>query len=272
LTSPILFKKASAILAYISKYKLESEMKQESDKVLKDATELCQDERELEAEVLVKEQLAADPDNLDLMTKLGVIQARLCNDHEAENTFRAVLVRDPDHEDAVCGLGRLLDQALKTDEAEQIYRDFIQNNPIGHCALEDLCRLLLAEERVVEAIRLARNQVEQYGDTPSAYDALRYLLHELEDRLEAELNDDRENETLFTQLLNNLFYQLEVVIKIENLGKQADDLQTELEDDKTRLVGELEHLLNSAPSRQVKVPSDLQKKIQSKLRNTTRDR
>lgn len=247
-------------------------MKQESDKILKEATELCQDERELEAEVLVKEQLTADPDNLDLMTKLGVIQARLCNDHEAESTFRSVLVRDPNHEAAVCGLGRILDQTLRTNEAEQIYRDFIQNNPLGHCALEDLCRVLLAEERVDEAVGLARNQVTQYSDSPSAYDALRYLLHKLEDRLEAELHDDRENEPLFTQLLNNLLDQLEVVIKIDSLCKQPDDLQTELDDDMTRLVGELEHLLNSAPSRQITIPSDLQKKIQSKLRIATQDK
>jgi Flp pilus assembly protein TadD len=192
-------------------------MKPESEKVLKKAADLCQDERELEAEVLVKEQLAADPDNLELMTKLGEIQARLCNDHEAESTFRAVLVRDPNHEDAVCGLGRLLDQALRTGEAEQIYRDFLQNNPVGHCALEDLCRILLAEDQTDEALALARNQVEHYGNNPQAFDAIRYLLHILEDQLESELNDDRENETIFTQLMNNLLEQLELVIKLESL-------------------------------------------------------
>lgn len=238
-------------------------MNRESEKVLQEVNDLCQDERELEAEVLVKEQLAADPDNLELMTKLGVIQARLCNDHEAESTFRAVLVRNPNHEDAVCGLGRLLDQALRTEEAEQIYRDFLQNNPVGHCAIEDLCRLILSEERVDEALELARNQVVQHGDDPYAFDALRYVLHILEDQLEAELNDDRENETIFVQLIDNLFEQLELVINIERRSDIPDGLLTELGDDKTRLVSEIEHILNSAPSRQITLSDEIQKRAKS---------
>ncbi|MGY5863190.1 MAG: hypothetical protein RTV41_01155 [Candidatus Thorarchaeota archaeon] len=240
-------------------------MKQESDKVLKEATQLCQDERELEAEVLVKEQLATDPDNLDLMTKLGVIQARLCNDHEAESTFRAVLVRNPNHEDAVCGLGRLLDQALKTEEAEQIYRDFLQKNPSGHRALEDLCRHLLSEDRVDEGLEMARNQVEHRGDSPSSYGALRYLLHVLEDVIEAALNDDRKNESLFIQLTNNLLEQLELVIQIERLCEPLNDILTDLDDDKNRLVGEIEYLLGSAATRQISVSSELENRITSIL-------
>ena len=259
----ILFKKAFAIVAYISKSWLPAKMKHESEKVLKEVTDLCQDERELEAEVLVKEQLAADPDNLELMTKLGEIQARLCNDHEAESTFRAVLVRDPNHEGAVCGLGRLLDQALSTEEAEYIYKEFIQNNPVGHCALEDLCRILYSEERVDEAFELARNQIKQYGDNANAFDALRYLLLVEEDHLESELNDDRENESIFTRLMNNLLEQVELVIRIESLGDLTDDLRTELDDDRTRLVGELDHIIKSTPSRKIKVSEEFRNRIAS---------
>jgi len=233
----------------------------ESDKVLKEVSQLCDDERELEAEVLVKEQLAADPDNLDLMTKLGVIQARLCNDHEAEETFRAVLVRDPNHEDAICGLGRLLDQALRTDEAEELYRSFLENNPGGHCALEDLCRILLSEDQTEHAIKLARNQIKQYGNTPGAFDALRYVLHILEDDLEEELNDDRENKEIFTSLMSNLLEQVELVDRIQSMNNLSEELQTELDDDRTRLLSELEHLVKSAPGRNISIPSNLQKRF-----------
>jgi predicted Zn-dependent protease len=233
----------------------------ESDKVLKEASDLCNDERELEAEVLVKEQLAADPDNLDLMTKLGVIQARLCNDHEAESTFRAVLVRDPNHEDAVCGLGRLLDQALRTEEAEKLYGDFLDRNPGGHCALEDLCRILLSEEQTDRAIQIARDQIKQYPENPNAFDALRYVLHILEDDLEEELNDDRENEVIFTSLMNNLIEQIELVDQIMRLENLSDDLQTELADDRTRLISEMEHLIKSAPSRKITVPEKTRKLV-----------
>lgn len=259
----ILFKKAFAIIAYIGSTQLVATMPDKSDKVLKEVSELCQDERELEAEVLVKAQLAADPDNLELMTKLGEIQARLCNDHEAESTFRAVLVRNPNHEGAVCGLGRLLDQALRTDEAEQLYREFIQNNPIGHCALEDMCRILYSEERADEAFEFARNQVKQYGDNVNAFDALRYLLHVEEDNLESELNDDRENESLFTRLMNNLLEQVEMVLRLEYFDEHSDTLRIELEDDRTRLVGEIEHLIKSAPSRKIRVTDELRNRLTS---------
>ena len=236
-------------------------MKRESDEVLKEATLLCQDERELEAEVLVKEQLKADPDNLDLMTRLGVIQARLCNDHEAESTFRSVLIRDANHEDAMCGLGRLLDQALRTEEAEQIYRDFLKNNPKSHCAVEDLCRLLMSESRTAEALTLARNHVEKYRAHPSAYDALRYLLEILEDELAAQLNDDRKNETLFNNLMNNLLEQIEYVIEIEKIDSLPESTKSELEDDKTRLICEIKDLAESASNRDISIPNALHKRI-----------
>ena len=238
-------------------------MKDESDKVLKEVSELCQDERELEAEVLVKERLAADPDNLELMTKLGAIQARLCNDHEAEFTFRAVLVRNPNHEGAVCGLGRLLDQALRTEEAEQLFKEFVQNNPAGQCALEDLCRIHYSEGRADEAFDLARNQVKQYSDDVNAFDALRYLLHVEEDNLESELNDDRENESLFARLMNNLLEQVEIVLRIEYFDEHSDDFRTALEDDRTRLVGEIEHLIKSALSRKITVSDELHSRLTS---------
>lgn len=231
-------------------------MKDESDMVLDNASELCNDERELEAEVLVKEQLTHDPDNLDLMTKLGVIQARLCNDHEAESTFRAVLVRNPIHEDAICGLGRILDQALRTEEAEQLYRTFLERNPAGHCALEDLCRILLSEGQTDRAMQLARKQIEQYGTTPSAFDALRYILEILEDDLEEELNDDRENEDIFSSLMNNLLEQVELVSRIQSMDGLSERIQDELEDDKIRLNSELEHLVTSAPSRGIQVSDE----------------
>lgn len=256
----ILFKKEFAIIAYNLSSKVMT-MNHESNEVIQKVKDLCQDERELEAEVLVKEQLTADPDNLELMTKLGEIQARLCNDHDAESTFRAVLVRNPNHEDAVCGLGRLLDQALRTEEAELLYKEFIQNNPAGYCALEDLCRILYSEERVDEAFELARDQVEQYGDNANAFEALRYLLEVEEDRLDSELDDDRENETLFAELMDNLLQQIELVHRIERIGVLTDDLRMELEDDRTRLVGDIEQLLKSAPGRKISVSEEIHRRL-----------
>ena len=180
-------------------------MKKESKDVLEEVNNLCESDRDLEAEVLVRKQLANDPENLELLTRLAYIQSRLCRDSEAETTFRLVLSRNSSLEDAVCGLGRLLDQSLRTEEAEKLYRDFLNNNPLGHCAFEDLCRLLLSEDRSDEALNLARRHAEQYSGQIQAIDGIRYVLLILEDQLKSELDDNPENEQVFFPLLDNLF-------------------------------------------------------------------
>ena len=229
-------------------------MEKESDKVLKMVSELYQDERETEAEALIKKHLTIDPDNLELLTKLGIIQARLCKDHQAESSFRSVLAKNSNHENAVCGLGRLLDQSLRTDEAEQLYRRYLKENPLGHCGLEDLCRLLISEGRTNEALILARNQVKKHGASMEASGALWYVLHILEDDLDNQLNDDRENSTIFSRLAENLLEQLELVTQIEKTTSSYDSFRSELEDEKIRLVCEIQTLLDSAQSRRILVP------------------
>lgn len=246
-------------------------MNDESEKVLQEAIDLCDDERELEAEILVMEQIAKDPDNLKLMTKLGEIQARLCNDYEAEATFRTILIREPNYEEAVCGLGALLDQSLRVEEAEQIYRNFLKSNPDGHHALEGLCRLLLSDNQINETLELARNQVEKYGDQHSAYSALTFALHVLEDQLESDLYDDRENLIIFTQYMNNLLEQFELVLKLEKHVEIKEELICEVEDEKNRLVGEINQLLKSAGTRNITVSSELENRVLSTLQIATSD-
>ena len=240
-------------------------MKDESEKVLQDVSDLCNDERELEAEVLLHEQLAKDPDNLELMTKLGEIQARLCNDGEAEATFRTVLIRDPDYEAAVCALGTLLDQSLRTEEAEQLYREYLERNPVSHLAVEGLCRLLLSENRSEDALQLARKQVVDFKEVLDAYRPIMYVLEILEDDLESELLDNWEDPTAFTAYLNNLIEQLELVPKLEKLGISSEDFMFELEDEKSRLVCEIDQLLDRATSRNITVSSILQQQIDAAL-------
>lgn len=243
-------------------------VKSKSYKVLEDAIKLCEDERDSEAEDLVKKQLEIDPDNLELMTYLGVIQTRLCKDQKAETTFRSVLVLNPTYEDAICGLGRLLDQSLRIGDAEELYREFLGKNPAGHYVLEDLCRLLLTENRTDEALFLARSHIENYRGHLQAYNAIRYILHILEDQLEDELYDDRENEYIFSKLMDNLLEQIEIANSMERNVKLPENMNAELEDDRTRLFGEIEQLVDSAPGRQISISSEIISRInQTKSKN-----
>ena len=207
-------------------------MKKESDDVLDEANDLCESDRDLEAEVLVRKQLENDSENLELLTKLAYIQSRLCRDSEAETTFRSVLSKNSSLEDAVCGLGRLLDQSLRTEEAEKLYRDFLNNYPPGHCAFEDLCRLLLSDDRADEALALARTHAMRYGGQIHAFDGVRYVLLILEDQLESELDDNPKNESIFFSLLDNLFEQLDIVTKIEGNVDTPESLLPDLADER----------------------------------------
>ncbi|TFG26283.1 hypothetical protein EU528_14675 [Candidatus Thorarchaeota archaeon] len=241
-------------------------MSRESKKVLEKVADLCNDERELEAEALLKAQLAIDPDNLELMTKLGVTQARLCNDNEAEATLRTVLIRDPNYEDAVCALGALLDQSLRTEEAEQLYRVLLQRNPASHLVLDSLCRFLVSEDRTDEALNLARNQIVNYENNLDAFKPLIYVLEILEDDLEFTLHEDWGNRTIFTQYLSNLLEQLELVFIRENFSIDDEEFHCELEDEKSRLVCEIEDLLNNAASRKISISPELTKRVTANLK------
>jgi tetratricopeptide (TPR) repeat protein len=260
----ILFKKDSANIAcIIYSAKKVNCLKNESEDVLDEANNLCQSDRDLEAEVLVRKQLENDSENLELLTKLAYIQSRLCRDSEAETTFRSVLSKNSSLEDAVCGLGRLLDQSLRTEEAEKLYRDFLNNYPPGHCAFEDLCRLLLSDDRADEALALARTHAMRYSGQIHAFDGVRYVLLILEDQLESELDDNPKNESIFFSLLDNLFEQLDIVTKIEGNVDTPEFLLPDLADDRTRLLGDISELLQSASSRSISVPDDYQKRLPS---------
>jgi hypothetical protein len=48
---------------------------------------------------------------------------------------------------------------------------------------------------------------------------------------------------------------------MEGRNDLPEDLRTELGDDKTRLVGEVEHLLDSAPSRKIIISKEIQNRF-----------
>ncbi|MFW9808814.1 MAG: tetratricopeptide repeat protein [Candidatus Thorarchaeota archaeon] len=234
------------------------------ERILAKITTLCQEEKENEAEVLVRDALVKDPNNTDLLTKLGIIQVRLCRDDEAEATFRNVLKQDRDHEEAICSLGRLLDQSLRSEEAEALYRNYLQRKP-SHCAVDDLCRLLLTEDREEEALDIARNHMKKFPTEAGAYDALRYTLVVIEDKLSGELDDKRESATVALNLLINLIEQLELFNKMKQELDVTPLLERELLDEKSRVAGEIDYVLSSARIRNLSIPDEILTRIDTQL-------
>ncbi|MFW9769493.1 MAG: hypothetical protein ACFFEM_11795, partial [Candidatus Thorarchaeota archaeon] len=216
-------------------------------------------------EKLVKEALLHDPTNPSLLTKLGIIQARLCKDDEAEITFRLVLEINPNHEEALCSLGRLLDQSLRTEEAENLYRTYLSRNPSSHCAMDDFCHLLFSEERTEEALNLAKTHAALFPKELDAYDALRYTLVMIEELLSGKLDDNRESKEATFQLLDNLVEQLMLIKHIQETLEITPKIEHELLDEKSRLAGEIQYVFDSAKSHNISIPEEIVTKIDTMI-------
>ncbi|MFW9802159.1 MAG: tetratricopeptide repeat protein [Candidatus Thorarchaeota archaeon] len=229
------------------------------------ASKLCDEECDEEAQGVILDALGSYPENPDLRTMLGKIQARLQREDEAEVTLRGVLKDDPLHEDASCALGRLLDQSLRTDEAEKVYRRLLTESPASHCALDDLCRLLLAEGQCFEALEVARAHANRFPDCLEAYDGLRYLLAIVEDELcEGYISESTDNETL-EKLTVNLLEQFDVMMRIKKnvgpLSGMEEPLATDMQEEYLRIVGELDHLSRVIDERVFTLPTSLSRQL-----------
>ncbi|MFW9945041.1 MAG: hypothetical protein ACFFB7_08590, partial [Candidatus Sifarchaeia archaeon] len=107
-------------------------MKKSIREVREKASNLLEADKAEEAEKTLLDAMQDYPDDLDLLSMLGIIQSRLHKEEEAELTFRSVLERDPCHEEAACALGRILDNSLRTEEAEVLYKDVLSKRPDSH--------------------------------------------------------------------------------------------------------------------------------------------
>ncbi|MFW9887023.1 MAG: hypothetical protein ACFFER_02500 [Candidatus Thorarchaeota archaeon] len=234
------------------------------------ASKLCYEECDEEAERVILDALGSYPENLDLRTMLGRIQARLQREEEAEVTLRGVLKDDPLHEDASCALGRLLDQSLRTDEAEQVYRRLLAESPASHCALDDLCRFLIAEDRQLEALDVARKHAGRFPDCLEAYDGLRYLLAIIEDEIcGGYISESTDNETL-EKLAANLLEQFDAIMRIErNIGPLShlgESIASDMQEERLRIVAELEHLSGVIDERGLDLPLSLNRQLTTAIK------
>ncbi len=227
-----------------------------------------EDEFEL-AEVLLREKLQLHPNNLDVITQLGVILAKRDNDVESEKLLRGVLDTDPFFEPAISALGHMLDNTLRSEEAEQLYRDKLSEKADCHSVVDDLCRLLWSEDIRDIASNEAREHASKYPHNPNAYDALRYVLSKMEDYLEEKCEDADYADECLIQFADTLASHIEVLMEIEsNVPKDIliqGDFQPCIDQDLVRLAGELEHLNDRLAKQNAKITADLRKRIETVL-------
>ncbi|MFX1604126.1 MAG: tetratricopeptide repeat protein [Promethearchaeota archaeon] len=245
-------------------------MKESIKKVREEASKLMEAEKPDEAERELRAALQHHPDDLDLLSLLGIIQARLHKEDEAESTFRRILAIDPCHEEAACALGRILDNSLRTEEAEVLYKDVLTKRPDSHCALDDYCRLLLSEDREEEALKIARDHVKQHPEFVEAYDGIRYVLAKKEDRLEGILEATDPDSDLVNALFRTMLEQLETVQAVldkVDVKTIPEDTLADLEEEQIRLKVEIGHLRTQMSRLGLSIEADLDSRIKSVLQD-----
>jgi Flp pilus assembly protein TadD len=232
------------------------------------ARSLCADEKYTEAERVLRNALLSAPLQTDLHIELAVVLARVGNEQEAERVLRHVLSVDPRNERATSILGHLMDSALRTEEAEELYRSYIALVPNGHCVVDDLCRLLYSEGQVGPALTLAREHARTYANEYRGYDALRYVLNQIEDDNEFAADEGKGKARLIRVTAENLleqYYLAGNLVRVAETQGLNQEVLCESEEELARVRAELAHLTRKAAVYSVRLSSQLDKRIQGIL-------
>ncbi|NHJ13531.1 MAG: hypothetical protein EAX95_07625 [Candidatus Thorarchaeota archaeon] len=249
--------------------RLWARVKEHISSIIAEALALCDDENPSEAIKLLEEALVDYPEDVNLLTTFGIVQANLGFEDEAESTFRRVLKIESHHEGALCALGRLLDSALRTDEAQELLRNFLKEQPRSHCAVDDLCRILYSEGRVEESLKIAQEHASNYPKEVDAYSAARYVLARVEDSLCFEYEGNEDDPEFLGELFSVFVNQFEMILKMEKeLGEDAlreREIFNDLQEDVLRLTGELEHLIERAKNIAWKGKESMMQKVEPLL-------
>jgi tetratricopeptide (TPR) repeat protein len=238
--------------------------------ILAKAEAHSKDEEYQEALELIQNSKSSFRQNPDIMTMQAVLLVRLDRDPQAESILREVLTEHPYHELAISALGRLCDNSLRCDEAERLFRMGLEEKPDSHIIVDDLCRLLIDEGRIEEAHDQAKEHAQRFPEEYAAYDALRYTLLRIEDKLDEALDESVHDYPSSLELASNLVEQFFVCMKIQDeVGSERlrnDDVEWELHEDIFRVIGELENVKERLDTQKVKISKTLEDQIQSVLK------
>jgi tetratricopeptide (TPR) repeat protein len=225
-------------------------VKEHISSIIAEALALCDDENPSEASELLLQALLDYPEDVNLLTTMGIVQSKLDLEDEAESTFRKVLGIESHNEIALCALGRLLDSELRSDEAQELLRNFLREQPQSHCAVDDLCRILYSDGRVQESLEIAQKHAFHYPKEVDAYSAVRYILARIEDSLCFDYEGSEDNPEHIEELFSVFAKQFEMILRMEKeIGVEAlgeRGILSDLQEDTIRLTGELEHLMERA--------------------------
>ncbi len=100
----------------------------------------------------MRQLVAKDPDNPQLLLTLGHIEEQAKNIDKAEEAYRRAMRADPTALDPVLRLGLLLSTQKKAGEAERLFSDALKDHPTDARLLEFLAYLNVAEQQPLKAL------------------------------------------------------------------------------------------------------------------------
>lgn len=139
-----------------------------------------------ESIALIREGLAIDPENTDLLFELGVIYDRQGKTDQAIAQMEAVLKLSPEHPDALNYLGyTYADQGIKLDEAEVMIKKALEFKPDNGYIIDSLGWVYFKQGLFEEALLQLQRAVELIPDDPVVLEHLGDLYLQMNDREKA---------------------------------------------------------------------------------------
>src|SRR3990172_6677935 len=108
----------------------------------------------VESERLFREVLAKDPNHVEALNNLGVVQLEYARDLEAaERLFRKVIQLDPVHVKALLNIGNICSSLGRVEDAKAFYVKALSMSPNDGAALNNLGTVYVKKDQLDEAIK-----------------------------------------------------------------------------------------------------------------------
>ncbi|MBD1909235.1 MULTISPECIES: tetratricopeptide repeat protein [unclassified Leptolyngbya] len=134
-----------------------------------------------EAEALIRQLIAQDPDNLGGYFVQGQLAQQLGNLTLASETYEGILARDPNNADALSALAGVRFQQRQFQEAERLYSEVLDLNPQNMTARTARIQLQAAQGRPMEARQQLQGLQQEQAATGSVNPALAAEVQRIEE-------------------------------------------------------------------------------------------
>ncbi|TXT55263.1 MAG: hypothetical protein BAJATHORv1_40174 [Candidatus Thorarchaeota archaeon] len=240
-------------------------MKSSIDDIQERVLSLLAIDEDEEAEGILDPALSSNPQNPQLLTLDAILILRRGREKAAESRLWKIVEMDPSNELAVYTLGSILNSQLRVEAVEQLYKNTLEKHPDSHQVMDDLCRFLYEEDRAEEAFKLAGAHRKRFPKVYEAYDAIRFLLHSVEDSLMGDVEDTDGDTGYLNMLLSNLVEQADLILEMEKqVGREkleSLNVAWEIDEELLRIAGELEHYKQVAKVVGLNLPTSLDSHI-----------